>query len=179
MDGVVSLLPEPYYSTVEKIWHELTVDCGVRGIQATPVPHFSWHVALHYDENRLRENLTAVAQRQAPLTVHTAGLGVFSGDLPIVYISLVKDRSLLEFHEHVWKAADAAASGGEGYYAPAMWMPHITLVFQDLCLDNLPCIGEKLLFREFNWEMKLDNLALIGQPDGQAGSVYFRIPWGA
>ena len=179
MDGVVTLLPEPVHSQVEAIWAELSAACGVQGINATPVPHFSWHVAERYHEDQLKEVLQELGVRSQPFQVRTAGLGVFSRELPIVYIALVKDARLLDFHKRLHRRLGRLAVGPNDYYHPENWMPHITLVFEDLGYDNLSCVMEKLVFRHFAWTFTVDNLSLIGQPPGKSGSVYFSIPFGA
>ncbi len=177
MDGLVSLLPEPFYGQVQELWEELGEGCEVRGIYATPVPHFSWHVAAHYDQERLQQSMAKVCAETSPFRIRTAGLGIFTGELPVIYISLVKDQRLLDFHARVWRLADESASDSRQYYSPEFWMPHITLVFQDVCTENIQCISEHILSRSFDWEMDVDNLSLIGQPEGKSGSVYFRLPF--
>lgn len=178
MDGVVTLLPEPIYTQVEEIWSELAQACGVQGINATPVPHFSWHVAERYHEDQLQKTLQELANRSQPFQVHTAGLGVFSRELPIVYIALVKDAGMMEFHKNLHDLLRNLAIGPNKYYHPENWMPHITLVFEDMGYGNISCVMKRLVFRSFEWTFMVDNLALIGQPPGHSGSVYFRIPFG-
>ena len=177
MDGVVTLLPEPFYSDVETIWADLQLACNVRGILATPVPHFSWHVAEGYDKEQLLKNLTQICAETRPFTIRTAGLGIFTGDIPVVYIPLVKNRTLMDFHDRVWSAADGCAFGSRNYYGPEDWMPHITLVFQDVCVENIACIASRLFNHSFSWEMEAQNLALIGQAPGMSGSVFFKLPF--
>lgn len=177
MDGVVTLLPEPLYSQVEAIWAELAEACGVQGINATPVPHFSWHVAERYREDQLKEALQKLCASTQPFEVQAAGLGVFSRELPIVYIALVKDERMLNLHKRLERLLRRLSIGPNDHYRPENWMPHITLVFEDLGNANLTCVMKRLVFRSFQWTFMVDNLALIGQPPGKSGSVYFRIPF--
>lgn len=176
MDGVASIIPEPFYSMVEDIWAQLAQDCGVQGIMATPVPHFSWHVAEGYDQEALRQILEEVCKDTAPFLVQTSGLGIFSRERPVVYLALVKTQEMLEFHQHLADRLEPVAQGINYYYAPTNFMPHITLVFEDICLENIECVLGQLIFRPFQWTFLVDNLALIGKPEGQTGSVYFRYP---
>ncbi len=177
MDGVVTLLPEPFYSKVEMIWADLHESCGVRKILTTPVPHFSWHVAEGYDQMRLQSAMAEICAETSPFLIRTTGLGVFTGALPVIYIPLVKNRSLLEFHSRVWHISETCAHGSQSYYAPEFWVPHITLVFQDVCSENLACIANRLFEYSFDWEMETKNLALIGQAPGMSGSIFFNLPF--
>src|SRR5258708_39023068 len=47
------------------------------------------------------------------------------------------------------------------YYRPDRWMPHITIGFGDMNKDNLSRIIPWLAERAFNWEITINNLALI------------------
>lgn len=178
MDGVITLLPEPFNSLVEEIWNDLAETCGVRGVFSTPVPHFSWHVAERYDQDLLQQALKELCAHTRPFQVHTAGLGVFSREHPVVFISLVKDARLLQLHKRLCRVVAPLATGEIEYYLPANWMPHITLVFEDLSRDNLSCVLERLVFRSFEWSFSVDNLALGGQSDEGIGSIYFQVPFG-
>ena len=44
MHGIVSLLDQPHYDQVEKLWVEIERRFGIKGIFVTPYPHFSYHV---------------------------------------------------------------------------------------------------------------------------------------
>jgi len=48
-------------------------------------------------------------------------------------------------------------------------MPHISLAYKDIALDSLHCLIDKLAFRTVNWEIPIDNLSLIYEPDGRVG----------
>ena len=53
MHGLVSLLDSTHYTLVEEIWQELEIECGLKGIYITPMPHFSWQIAEDYDWDAL------------------------------------------------------------------------------------------------------------------------------
>ena len=73
MDGVITILPEPFYSQVVGIWTDLTEACGGRGEFTTPVPHFSWHVANHYDQKQLQLVFAELCPYSRPFQVRTSG----------------------------------------------------------------------------------------------------------
>ena len=103
MDGLVSLLPEPYYDRVEKIWQELETRFGLTGIQVTPYPHFSWQIGEDYSMDLLAEAAREVGAATPPLPVTTAGLGLFTGANPVIYISVVKTPALVAVHRLIWQ----------------------------------------------------------------------------
>ncbi len=82
----------------------------------------------------------------------------------MLYIRVVRSPELTQFHEALWQEISGTASGIEDYYHPAHWVPHITIGIGDIRKDNLSQIVHLLAERDFNWEMTVDNIALIYEP---------------
>ena len=165
MNGIASLLDKSATDRIESLWRELEAKCGLVGVRVTPFPHFSWQVTEGYDLPRLETTLQKIARRTQPFTVHTAGLGLFTGEKPIVYVSLIKDEPLIHFHAMLWKSTHLIAIHPAPYYAPDQWVPHITLAFNDLQRGNLDCALQILAFQSFDWEIQIDNLIFVAQAD--------------
>lgn len=161
MHGVVSLLPQPYYMQIEDLWAELKHEFGVEGVYVTPYPHFSYQVAGQYDLAALEPILRTFAALHTPYHVSTAGLGLFTGASPVLYIPLARGPELATFQQALWQALLPATADIQHYYHPQYWMPHITIGFGDLTNQNLAAIMRYLSSRNFNWQMTIDNLALI------------------
>jgi len=176
MHGIVALLDNEHTSRVEALWDELHDSCGLMCIQMTPFPHFSWHIAEKYNFNQLEEKLALIARQTAPFTIRTAGLGVFTGENPVVYINIVKDSELLELHQHIWTETQPMGSSVSHLYAPDQWMPHITLANRDVTDNNLPCIFSTLGGRAFTWEIQVTCFALGYQENDAPGEITKTFP---
>jgi len=163
MNGIASLLDGPATIHVERLWQELEVRCGLVGVKVTPFPHFTWQVTKDYDLPRLKIALHELAGQVQPFSIHTSGLGLFSGENPIVYVSIVKDEPLMRLHSMLWEKMAGIAFQPALYYSPAQWVPHITLAYNDLISANLDCAMQFLAFQSFNWEIQIDNLILVAQ----------------
>jgi len=162
MHGVVSLLDQNHYEKVEGLWAELARKFGLRKIMMTiPYPHFTYQVAGDYDLTRLEPILVDLAQQQRPFSVKTTGLGIFSGPQPVLYIPVVRSLELSQIQQRVWQALSPAGSSLLDYYAPARWMPHITLEQGDLNSDSLAEVVRWLGGQAFDWEIRVDNFALL------------------
>jgi 2'-5' RNA ligase len=175
MHGIVSLLAEPYYSKVEQLWRELELDCGLQGIKVTPIPHFSWQVASDYEVDLLRLVLKDIAAATRPFRVRTAGLGMFSGPKPVIFINVVKTDEMLHLHKLVWERTHQCAHDISPLYAPQSWIPHITLAHDDLPWQTMSCAIRKLVFQTFDWDMLVSSISVISQADGLVGeeSLHF------
>jgi len=169
MHGLVSLLDSKYYAKVEDIWQELEDDCGLTGIHVTPMPHFSYQIAEDYHWNKLKSLLAQIAAETKPFSVKTCGLALFTGYNPVLYIPVVRTRALSDFHQLIWGLITPISTDPSLHYSPSFWMPHISLAYQDITLENLHCLMEKLAFITFNWEITIDNLSLIYEPEGSVG----------
>lgn len=160
-DGVVSLLDDAYNGRIEIIWQKLEDRFGAEAIQRTPYPHFSYHVADNYDMTPVADALNEVIDEMHPFTVRTAGLGVFTGDEPVLYIAMVRDPQLSTLQQRIYKIANPHADNTFAYYHPQKWVPHITLLRGGLNPSSLSQVIEMLQGHNFHGEIQVDELALL------------------
>jgi len=92
MPGLVSTLDQTHHTLVEEIWLELETDCGLKGINVTPLPHFSWQIAEDYEWDALDNALQKITEAAQPFMVQTTGLALFTAESPAVYIPIVRTR---------------------------------------------------------------------------------------
>lgn len=175
MDAVISLLDAEHTRIVKSLWRELDMRFGVRAISVTPFAHFSYQIADGYAIDRVEEALRSVARSVPRFTVRTTGLGIFTGETPVLHVPVVKSPTLCRLHRRIWDALDTAGSDVSPLYSPDHWMPHITLGHGDLDTENLPAIMALLAGRNFTWEVVIDNLALIYRVGGVRG-LHSRYP---
>ena len=169
MQGVVSLLDDEHYESVEGIWRELERDFGVRGVYATPFPHFSYQVAESYRVEEVEAALRETALAHRPFKIRTAGLGVFNATHPVLYVAVVRGPELSALHEELWSRLSPLGEGVSDYYSPAEWVPHVTLAQSNIDYDQLCAIVRSLACRNFHWEVTVDNLSLIYDTGEQQG----------
>jgi len=175
MHGLVSLLPEPFYGQVIDIWNELEEEYGLSGIKATPFPHFSWQIAEEYHIDQLEHQINKISKSFNPFSIHTAGIGIFTGPQPVIYINVAKNPEMVILHTHLWEQCSIVSYGSSLLYSPKTWIPHISLAYTDISKNNLAKVTEKLAFRSFNWKMIIDNIAFIFEPEGEIGKLKFNV----
>ncbi len=177
MHGLVTLLPHRYYQQVENLWDALEIHFGLKGIRITPFPHFSWHIGSHYRLSQIEKHLKRIAAQTPLFSVQTNGLGCFTAQRPVIFIQVLRSPKLDSLHNQLWQAAAPIARGMSDYYHPAQWIPHISLAYDDLTAEMLPDVQTWLRQRDtFQWQMKVDNLSFIYEPDGKKGKLKFSIP---
>ncbi|NMC54788.1 MAG: 2'-5' RNA ligase family protein [Chloroflexi bacterium] len=174
MHGLVSLLPQPFYHEVELLWDELERECGLVGMRQSPFPHFSWTASESVSESALQAALSRLARQIKPFAISTAGVGIFPGEKPVVFIRAVKSPALFSLHEAILAAVREPLGGAlNPLYEPDVWVPHITLASEDVTEENLGAVVRLLAGRDLHWKMQIDNLAFILHHPGNSGEMKF------
>lgn len=166
MQTVVSALDEATQAAVRHLWDGITDEFGIVMPFASPVPHFTYHVADHYDPERLSEALTAVSQRHGRFRVRTGGLGLFTGRKLVAHVPLVRSRSLNAIQRDLWSRLDGVGTGVVGHFHPELWIPHITLAYHGLTPDVLPGVVTWLADRSFGWDITVDHIGMLAANAG-------------
>jgi 2'-5' RNA ligase len=177
MFAIATLLDPNADTQTREFWQLLEKDCGLAGINTTPLPHFSWQGADDYQVDEVEQVLRQTTGQLAPFKARTAGLGLFTGLVPVLYLALVKTETLMDVHRLLWEGIGPLATGLNRHYSPDLWMPHITIAYQDLNADNLACAVKNLIFKPIDLEIQVDQLALLYQLDKDTG-VKSHFPFG-
>lgn len=173
MHAIVSLLDDKYYQIVEKLWADLEIELGVRGVYVTPFPHFSYQLAQYYDLEEVKAVLQEFARTTFEFKVKTTGLGLFNGSKPVVFIPVIRSQALSQFQAQLCSEISRWGTGINAYYEAANWTPHITIGFGDVTPEKLGSVMDFLNNRDFNWEIDVNNLAFIYNT-GAAQELLFR-----
>jgi 2'-5' RNA ligase len=163
MYGIVSLLDDAHDARIKGILNE------IQDVSTTSIPHLSYHVAPTYELNTLKPVLSQLAGKTQSFRMKTSGLGVFTGPEPVLYITVVATRFLLDFQKSIWGAVDGNTSDSVEHYCPDNWMPHITLAQRSIDHDSLRDRIRFLSERDFSWNIEINNLAVIFDEDSQQG----------
>ena len=161
MAATASLLDDAHATKVQEIWDLLRSEHGLSKVGGSPLPHFSYQCARDFDLALLTEVVGKVAEKARPLKIRTAGLGVFSGPRPVVYIPVVRSPELTRLQLALWSAGAVACEQPLAEYHPAAWIPHITLAQGDLHADRLGALMNTLNDLDLIWEFEVDNLAIV------------------
>lgn len=174
MAASASLLDDDHSGKIQELWAALEREHGVSKVSVSPIPHFSYQRARDFDIALLAEIVEKVAAKARPLKVRTAGLGVFPGPAPVVYIPVVRSPELTRLQLALWSAGAVACEEPLAEYHPAAWIPHITLAQGDLTEDKLAPVMVTLNRADLFWEFEVDNLAIIRGRGDQAQELVDR-----
>jgi len=121
-------------AAIRTVWRELA-DSGVDDTQPAQGfrPHVSLAVAVAVDEEALVEVLASFAADVQPFDVTLGSVGMFGNEESgVVFYAPVVTQLLLtihaEFHRRCTALSDdGTENGGQSYYLPGRWIPHVTL----------------------------------------------------
>jgi 2'-5' RNA ligase len=172
--GVASVLDERHRALVEDVWTDLE-GAGIKAARTMSTPHFAYQVG-DYDVDALYPALERLAAATAPFTVQAAGVGVFGGSQPVLYVPLVRTEALSEFHRLLWGAIGNACRNAADFYWLEEWVPHVTLAAEGLTPSIVGRAVEVLSARSMRWSVTVDNLCYFEATyDGQELKRAFRL----
>lgn len=171
MYAIISVLDPESCQIVNEIWHQLCEACGLKAIYDLPTPHFTWLLADALDVRQTEPILSGIVSNAKQMTLHTFGIGLFTGENPVLYLPLVKSREMINLHEAIWEQIAPFSAGAKLYYSPRLWVPHITLALNDLTRDNLACAVSKIAFEQIELFVQVNNLAIVKQENDQPGET--------
>jgi len=158
--GIVFLLDELNHARIERLWDQMEREFGVPKGYPGALPHFTVHLAAAYDLEATHSLVEEIANTRAPFAVTTTGLGVFTGELPILYIPVIRTRTLDELHLRLHRSLAPHCSGHVPYYAPESWMPHVSIGQVNITPAVLPPLLAWLSQQPLSWEMAAATLAI-------------------
>jgi 2'-5' RNA ligase len=158
------------WQTVEQIRAELEIP--TRGVL-----HISWHIAEQYDSSSVKQILEKTVAKYRPFEVISSGIGVFTGEKPVLYLPVVKTLRMTQLHNDLWDELDPIALGSSPLYSPRLWMPHITLVYEESDPELVYRAARQLMSDPLKMEWIIDNFALIYRSE-QAHGLLYSVPFG-
>lgn len=159
--GIVAVLDSVSQAKVQSLWADFQQHLGGVDLSRNHYPHFSLHVAESYHKATLQESLSSYASKTPPFSIKAAGLGLFTGQIPVLHINLVRDSALTALHEDVFQLSERHAVESFPHYRPENWLPHITLTQGDFTPTDLPKLLAGLLEQDFYWQIRVEALALL------------------
>jgi hypothetical protein len=169
MLAIASLISLNSNPESKALWDSIEDRCGAFGYAKTRIPHFSWQVAADYDLQSMIPTLTAQVSTWQEFTISTVGLGLFTGNFPVLYLPIIKTQNLLEKHKELWNLCSSFGTEVSPMYAPESWLPHITLVHQGFTLDSVTCIIKDLYLQKISLQFVVKKIEIIFQDNGNEG----------
>lgn len=165
MVAVVSVLDPADAARVLELQGVFPTVSGSRPTIPLLPPHLSYHVADRYDLDRLMPRIREIAASAPPLTVRAEGVGLFTGDYPVIFLPVIRDHRLSELHARLWQTADDCAKGSSPYYHPDSWTPHITIAAGTMTADDIAAVMCVMAGHPLSFRFRLDTVSYISDEE--------------
>jgi 2'-5' RNA ligase len=169
MLAIASLVSLNQNPESKAIWDSIEDRCDDFGYTKIQIPHFSWQIATDYALHSMIPALSALASTWKEFTINTTGLGLFTGNIPALYLPIIKTQDLLEKHIEIWDLCSSFGTEVSPMYAPENWLPHITLVHQGFSLENVTCIIGDLFLQKLSLQFLVKKIEIIYQDNEKEG----------
>jgi len=126
-------------------------------------PHIGTAIFDSYDEKLATTILPDFAEKHPPISLQFAGMGIFTGESPVIYFSPVVTNELLELHKELNTLMFPYINNPLSLYMPGNWMPHCTIGFK-FPKKNLSEIIHELNNIEFPIDFIINSFQLIEIP---------------
>ncbi|NMC52708.1 MAG: 2'-5' RNA ligase family protein [Chloroflexi bacterium] len=167
--AIASLFDVNTDDRTKELWDWIQCVCGLEEISISPIPHFSWFVGESLLSGEVEQSLVAAASNNPPFEVNVVDVGIFTGEHPIVYLGLQKDKTLMRLHQSLRQAISQKANGTSPFYEPDEWIPHITLAYHEHDLERLACTVRQLVYGFHPMKLSVKEIGLIYQNLDQYG----------
>ena len=173
MNALVTLLDHEHADAVREVWWDLESQFGITTRYVKPFVHFSYHVAAdEYDLEHLGPTLDEVCEAHSSFSVPTSRVDVFLATEPVVFLGVTRTPELDRLHKEIWARCTPGFGVGLPYYSPEVWIPHITLAQGPRAGEHLPEILKLLEKRGLDWELDVNNLAVIEDGGQERGLLH-------
>lgn len=152
-----------------EMWQKLQKKCGLITANESSFLHLSWQGAQRYQLDPVHDRLAEIALNAQVIPIKTAGIGIFTGSKPVLYLAVVKNPAVMRLHAALWEKLHPFSQDMNAYYAPQEWVPHVTLSYGTLLPADVSCAVAELIYEPLSVELRIDNLALIYMQDSLIG----------
>jgi len=163
--GISSDLTGEACAEATALWDHLERTYGLSEARAAGHPHVSYLIGEvaggAMGVEALAASLAEVTPRIAPLEIEIAGVGLFDGPAPALYLRVVRSEPLRSAHAAVLEATRDAFTSIWPHYLPDAWTPHVTLALRDLAPERLTTVRADLEDRVRPVRTRLETIDVV------------------
>ena len=163
--AIVCRLEEEWARLFRHVAEELAA-LSTSGQVAPGAPHISLQVVEGRLSQAAVDALRASLKKQEPLDVYFRGVGRFYFPRPVIYVTVVRNRSLERLHRRVRRALRPFGLQADRLYGRRQWVPHLSLVLDDVGDAITPRLRDFEKKGAFRGVARVEALEILG-PAGE------------
>lgn len=130
-------------------------------------PHITYS-AMHFAAKReqVEPALDELAEQTSPFTAEITGLGIFTGEVPVLYMQVVRRPQLNRLQHDIAESLAPYAAESNPHFEPTAWSPHLTIGWPK-GPDELGKAVQLLCQRDLRCEILIDNITILFSDDNK------------
>lgn len=160
MQTLVSLIPEPYFSQVQKVQLDLQTRFALRP-PLSPLPHLTWHMVANYRQPEMLSIVDSISRTITPFEISLGPCSFFDQDEPVLYLSLTSAFDLQALQQRICTGLRSLSHELSPFTRPGSWTPHITLAKEGLTRTLLPDALSFIQSQDLAFSFTIDSFTLL------------------
>lgn len=169
--GIISLINVDLEHDVRSMWLKIREILIKNDLPIQEHPHFSWLVARNYNVDKTLRSLERIAKNVRPFKIALSGIGIFSGETPILYLPIVRTILLSSIHRKIWANCRDYAEELNPYYSSEKWIPHITVTYANKDTQSILGVTQEIISNPLRIEIEVTNFVLAYQNEEESGLI--------
>jgi len=169
--AITSILDTDADEITRKFWSSLIENCQILGFHLAPTPHLSWQTADNYDIDIVDKKINQITEIIRPFKVRTAGFGIFNDETYNLFLNISPTEELIKTHKLLWELFCNSSSTINPLYEPGVWLPHISISFLKIDLDDLLCGISSIIDKPLTFEISISSIDLLYATDDDFGII--------
>ncbi len=157
--GIVSNLEDEPYKLVKRYWNVFERKFNSVAIQDYSHPHVSFQAARTNNIRELKKDFEKIIAQIKPFEIEANGVRHF--DEKAVYLGVKKTAKLAKIHKLIHSFLKDNCHGLFKYYAPDIWVPHVTLAMDDLSKANFRKAWAELKDWKARFKQSIHNICMV------------------
>lgn len=163
---------KPSVERINRLWETVFSQTSLLSKFTDPTPHVSLLMGDFQDGTLLEPLLRDIAKQHRPFFIHCAGLAMFTGTDPVLYVNMVRSPALSRLHSAVWAALAGAGTDIRPHFAPQAWTPHLTIGWSGDTESMAEGVG-LLADQPIDFALRLDAFTLLYEDEPE---IQTRVP---
>ncbi len=135
------------------------------------VPHITYVAAVFKDSEQVENALKTYCEHTPPLNLYTTGLGIFTGESPVIYSNIIRTPQLNRMQQELSELLAPFMNESHPHFEPRVWTPHLTIGWANGA-ENLGKAIQMLCQRDFNREYLIDDITILFGDESKTPQIF-------
>lgn len=135
--------------------------------------HLTWQSAESYRLPEIEKRVQMIARMFAPVELNVDGIGIFTGEDPVLYLTITRTPALTALNQTLWESLLPFAEGMNPLFSPDDWVPHVSFIYGEAKASKaISCVVEQLIPLQMGMTLKIEAISLVYDQEDKNGLAF-------